>query len=272
MREEPGLQGSQAGRRALVMAVLASPWAFARAQGAAQRPAQSPLSSVGVFSLLGDSVQVVTATDAPSDTRIERKIEDTVQFKNIGFDLLALRKAREALLQHSAGLPLGLYRAPTALSAEEQRAIGEQASQGALPAWMVQTLVAKQHSHALILTRTQGKADFQTGDGHAIGRGTVEGIGFYLDSLYSMRNSTTGAMSSGLIAPFVHMRLTLMDTQTAAVQAAYEVHKGVAFASTQTQVAADPWTFMSAAEKVNALRDLVEEGVARAMPVLLKPN
>ena len=47
----------------LVLAALAAPLAMA----------QPALQAVGVISLLGDSLQVNAATDAPSDTRIERK-------------------------------------------------------------------------------------------------------------------------------------------------------------------------------------------------------
>ena len=58
---------SLATRRRLVTALALVAWL-----PDVQAQAQNKLERVGLFGLLGDSMQVVVATDAPSDTRIER--------------------------------------------------------------------------------------------------------------------------------------------------------------------------------------------------------
>jgi hypothetical protein len=98
----------------------------------------------------------------------------------------------------------------------------------------------------------------------------VEGIGFHMDTLYKMRNSTTGAVSSGLLAPHINISLMLMDTQSAAIVASYDIRESFAFAAPESQVAADPWSFMPNDMKVRTLREMVEKGLERGMTELLR--
>ena len=234
--------------------------------------AQPQIKVVGVFALLGDSVQVTAATDAPSDTRIERTARETLEFKGIGFDLIALRSANSTLQGASPGVQVKMYRAPIEQSLSEQRRIADGAHRGELPAWMIEVVQSQKLSHVLLVTRSRGDPNIRTGEGFSIGRGTVDGVGFYLDTLYRMRNVTTGALSTGLIAPYVQLRLTLMDTDTAKVVASYDVRDARAVAAPSEQVVPDPWTFMSAQDKVISLRQMVEQGVARGVQNMLKPN
>lgn len=230
--------------------------------------AQATLASVGVFSLLGDSVQVRSANDAPTDTRIERSSSESMDFKGIGFDLIALRSARTALQRSHPAARMVAFAGPTPLTVAEQRAVADGALKAELPGWMVKTAEDNRLSHLLILTRTRGAMDARTGDQVAIGRGTVEGIGFYMDTLYTMRNIETGALSTGLLAPYIQIRLTLMDAQSGDIVSTYDVRESFAFASKETQVKADPWSFMSPSEKILTLREMVEKGVARGVEQL----
>lgn len=231
--------------------------------------AQNPISAVGVFSLLGDSVQITSATAAPSDSRLERTSRESMTFKDIGFDLIASRAAREALLKAHPQAQVSAFRASGALEPTDQLAVAEGAARGELPAWMVQTIAARNLSHVLIITRGRGTADLRTADDVSIGRGTVEGIGFYLDTLYQTKDVKTGAIAAGLIGTYAQMQLTLMDTQTAQLVAQYSVRDGVARGPGEDRVDADPWSFLSPQQKVIDLRRIVEQGMARGMAQLL---
>lgn len=231
--------------------------------------AQARLTDIGVFSLLGDSVQVTGATDAPTDTRLERTARESMDFKGMGFDLLALRAARAAVLRVQPQARVVAFAAPAALSVAEQREVAAGALKAELPAWMVKTLEANRLSHLLLVTRSRGALDARTADGDAIGRGTVDGIGFYMDTLYTMRNTRTGAVSTGLLAPYTQIRLTLMDAQSGDILATYEIKESFAHASPESQVQAEPWNFMPAADKVRTLRDMVTRGMDRGLAQLL---
>lgn len=244
---------------------------FALALPAAQAQAQNALTAVGVFALLGDSIQVSAASEPTSDTRIERISREALEVANIGFDSIALKVVRSALLARVPAPRIELFRATTPIPPDEQRAIAVGASRGELPGWIVQTIEAKQLTHVLLLTRLRADANIRTGDNTSIGRGTLEGIGFYLDTLYTIQNTATGALSTGLIAPHVYMRLTLLDTQTAAIVRSYDVRDGRAWGARDVQVTADPWTFMTAAQKVTVLREMVEQATTRGMAQVLLP-
>jgi hypothetical protein len=233
--------------------------------------AQAAMKSVGVFSLLGDSVQVAVSTDAPKDTRIERTERYAVEAKGIGFDNIALRVLRDALQKAQPQAQVELYKSPTALTPDEQRAIAEGAASAELPAWIVQTIDAKRLSHIILVTRNRGEANIRTADGVSIGRGSAIGIGYYIDTLYAVQNKTTGALSTGALAPYVHVKLTLMDAQSGAVLKTYNMREGVLLASPEGQVSTDPWSYLTAGQKVANLRTYFEQNMGRAAPDFLKP-
>lgn len=233
--------------------------------------AQTAFQSVGVFSLLGDSVQVTVSTDAPKDTRIERTERYVVEAKGIGFDNIALRALRDALKTAQPQAVVELYKAPTPLAPEEQRAVAEGAASAELPAWIVQTINAQRHSHIILVTRNRGEVNIRTANGIAIGRGVAMGIGYYIDTLYEVRDLQTGAMSAGALAPYVHVRLTLMDAQSGAVLRTYELREGLLVGDRQGKGSSDPWSFLNGEQKVTTLRNQAEIGLARGARELLKP-
>ncbi len=259
--------GPRPTRRWALLGVLlvAAPGAWA--QAAKPVPA---MKRVGIFSVLGDSVQVTAATDAPDVSRIERTARDSLDFKGIGFDLIALRAAREEILRTQPVAKVEVYRGPDALTVSEQRALAAGAVNAELPGWLVKTIDENKLTHLLLVTRSRGAMDATTGDGYTIGRGTVEGIGFFLDTLYTMRNLSTGAISTGLLAPYMQVKLTLMDAQSGDIVATYDVRAAYAHASRDSQPQADPWSFMPLAEKVQTLRDMVEAGIQRGTGLLLR--
>lgn len=231
--------------------------------------AQPQLKVVGVFALLSDSVQVTAATDAPSDTRIERTARETLEFKGIGFDPIALRVSRDSIQRAQPAARVLLFSSPVAMTAAEQDSLARGAAKAELPDWMVKTIVERKLSHVLLVTRTRAAINARTANGHAIGRGSVEGIGFFIDTLYQMKNLNSGAVSTGLLAPYIQVKLSLMDTQSAEIVASYHINDAFAYASRDDQVVAEPWSFMSAADKVVTLRDMVDKGMQRAMQSLL---
>lgn len=234
--------------------------------------AQSTMGSVGVFSFLGDSVQAVWPEDKPGASRLEARGTESLEFKGIGFDLIALKSAREVLQRALPGSKVSLFKSPTAMTAGEQRNLAEGAKRSELPAWMVKTIEENKLTHLILVTRHRGMLDARTADDTAIGRGMVEGIGFYVDTLYTMRNIATGALSTGLLAPYTQIRLTFMDAISGDIVNTYDVHDAYAYASETDKSIADPWNFMPAAQKVRALRGMVEAGLRRGVQEVLKPK
>lgn len=256
------------------LAAAALALATASNPGLAQTRPAAPLKlgQVGVFSFLGDSVQAIWSDDKPGATRLEARGSESLSFKGIGFDLIALRVARDALQRVAPSAKVVLFKAPAPLTPAEQRQVAEGASKAELPAWVVQALGENRLTHLVLVTRHRGAASASTGDHIDIGRGTVEGIGFYMDTLYTMQSTDTGALSTGMLAPFAQIRLMLMDANSGDVLSSYDVRESYAYAPRAGAVAADPWNFMPPDEKVRALRQLVERAMDRGMGQLLTPR
>lgn len=232
--------------------------------------AQTPWQAVGVFSLLGDTVQVTSADEAPTDTRIQRNSRETLDTKDIGFDIITSRVALAALGKAKPEARASSLRVNATLTVPEQRRIAEAAGRGELPGWMVNAIVERKLSHVLLITRDRGNTQLETREGNALGRGTSEGVGFYLDTLFEMKNSTTGATSPGLIGSYAHLRFTLLDTQTAKVLGSQVVNLGQAHAAPDDRTNPDPWSFLSPGDKVVQLRRMVERAAGIGMDQLLR--
>lgn len=232
--------------------------------------AQAPIKAVGLFSLLGDSIEVAVSTDAPTDTRIERTERLALTAKGIGFDNIALGRMSEALKTRQPQARLELYRPTAPISSEEQRSIALGAEKAELPAWIVQAIDAKKLSHIILITRSRGDVNIRTADGNSIGRGTALGIGYYVDSLYTVRSMATGELSTGLLAPYVHVKLMLMDANSGDVVSRYDIREGRLIGDGRGHANSDPWTHLSAEQKVSLLRKEFETSLNRGARELLK--
>lgn len=252
----------RAGRAALAFALAALLPVAAQAQAA--------IKTLGVFSLLGDSVQSVWPEETKLPNQVQIRGSESMELKGLGLDTIALRACRGLLERQLPAAQVLLFKAPAPLSPTEQRQVAEGAARAELPAWMVKTLEENRLTHLLILTRHRGLIAATTSDQNTIGRGYVEGIGFYIDTAYTMQNEASGALSSGLLAPYTQIRLTLMDAATGDIVNTYDVRDSFAFASRDTQAQAEPWNFMTPEEKVKVLRELVAVGVERGVPEVLK--
>jgi hypothetical protein len=216
------------------------------------------MSAVGVFSLLGDSVRVVA-----------RETQE-VLFKDVGMDDIVGSTARAAVLERYPQARVSLHRAPSPPSVDEQRALGAAAAQsGALPDWVVQAAREAALSHVLLISSHVGAMEFRTGMSQVVGNHQVAGVGFYVGADFRVTNSKTGAVSSGYLAPFVKLRLTLIDITSRSVLGSTNVSDGY-IVGPPTAEAPDPWRFLSRAEKAQALQQLLKDNVARGMAAVLK--
>lgn len=257
-------------RRRVAWALAAAlPWACGMGKARAQDQLSVKLGSVGVFSLLGDTVQATWSDDKPRDTRIEKTGHESLDFKGIGFDLIALRVARAALFKLEPKPDVDLFQSPQALTPSEQREVAEKARGAVLPDWMVKAINDNRLAHVLLITRGRGPILARTGSNQSVGRGMVDGIGLYMDTLYTGVDPRTGARSTGLIAPYVEIRLQLLDVASGNITNEYAVRDAFLWGDGKDQTKADPWNFMPDTVKVRVLRDLVQKGMTRGMQALL---
>jgi len=242
------------GRRRCLQAALAAtvlPPGAARAEAAIER--------LGIFSLLGDSVRVVA-----------RQTEE-VLFKDVQMDEIVSATAKAAVLERYPQAQVSLYRPPEQTSVDDQRAIGTAAGQhGELPDWIVKTAREASLSHVLLITSNVGAMEFRTGSSQVVGNNRVVGIGFYVSADGRTSNTTTGAVASGYLAPFIQLRLTLLDAANRRVLNSASLSDGFIVGPPASE-APDPWRFMTRPQKAQALQGLLKSNMTRGMAIVLKP-
>jgi hypothetical protein len=230
--------------------------------------AQPSIKTLGVFSLLGDGLQLVYPTDV-TDTRLDRNQRESLPTKDIGFDQAALRAVRETLARQQPQASMQMFRSNTVMEPAAQRALAEGAAKAELPAWIVGTIQSAKLSHILLITRNRGDANFPLLNGHSIGRGTVEGIGYYVDRGYEIKNLDTGLTSQGFLGAYAMLRLQLMDANTGDMLASQDVRVGEIYAGRNDKEIGNIWDALGPREKVEVLRKMVQDNVARVMPAVL---
>ena len=259
-----------AGLRRRRLLVLSCALAATLSQPATAQSRERPLALVGVFSLLGDGVEVTVHDPAPIGTGPERTRREQHEFRQIGFDAIAAREVRAAFASLLPATRLAVFAATAPITAAEQQRIARSAHEGALPAWVLQSVRQRQLSHVLLITRQRGEVSLQTEQGQAIGRGRADGIGFFIDPKFTLRNAEGSALAQGALGPHVFVELTLMDTDSAKVVRQHTVREQVLIAPTEQRVENDPWGYLTQAEKISMLRNMLERGLKRALAEVLK--
>ena len=246
----------------------------AQAQGQAQPAAAAPaapapkLNTLGVFALLGDSLQIALPADA-TDSRLDRTLRDSVAVKDLGFDQAVLRAVSESVGRLQPAAKLKMYRSTTPMAPADQRALADGVARAELPAWIVSAIEADKLGHVLIVTRSRGEASFPVEAGFTIGRGRVEGVGFYLDTSTGMKDRSSGDASIGFLGAYAQLRLQLMDTSSGDIVASQDVRVGQIHVGRYGAEVSNIWGALGPREKVEVLRTLVQDNVARVMPALL---
>lgn len=233
--------------------------------------AQRPVRALGVFSLLSDVIDVSVNERPVTDTRIVTNKLEALTVSGVGFDAIVLREVRDLVPQLLPGARLNLYQPKVVIPAAEQRAIAAGARRAELPAWIVQAIETQGLSHVLLVTRGRTDAALTTTDKVTIGRGRVEGIGYYVDPLFEVRDERTGALANGALGAFVLLDLQLMEVASGDVIRSEVIREQVLIGAQESRAEIDPWSYLSSTEKVELLRGMVTQGLKRQLPVVLKP-
>lgn len=220
----------------------------------------APVQHLGIFTLLGNSVRVVA-----------KELQE-VMFKDVGMDDIALAQAQTAARALLPQARLSTYRAPEQTSVEDQIAIGTAAGRrGELPDWVLKAAKADGLTHVLLITSYVGAMEFRTGLSEVVGNNRISGIGFFVSADYRTKNTATGAVSSGYLAPFVQLRLSLVDVATQSVLQSSSLSDGFIVGPPASE-APDPWRFLDRAGKAQALQGLLNKNIARGANEVLKPR
>ncbi len=237
--------------------------AVAAAAAAAGLPARAQTAGaairrLGIFSLLGDSVRIVA-----------RETQEAL-FKDVGMDAAAFDVVGRTVLATQPQAELRHFHAPSEVDVQDQLRIGTVAARRAeLPAWVSVAATEAALSHVLLVTSSTGVMEFRTGLNEVVGNDNVTGIGFVVSGAGRTKNLQTGAVATGYLAPFVQLRLTLIDLAGPRLVHSTSLSEGYIIGA-PTAEAPDPWRFLTRPEKAKALDKLLRRVLARGMQEVLE--
>ena len=120
-------------------------------------------------------------------------------------------------------------------------------------------------THLLLATKHRDEARIRFDDS-TVGKGPLEGVGFYVDTEMRVGSRESGLSAIGFIAPFAYVNLALVDIATGSVL------REETFRDARPHVSstgAGPWEMHSGQEKAAMLKRMLQDGVSRAILPLL---
>lgn len=219
------------------------------------------------LSLVGNKIEIVGASPEIG-SRISQNRRHALHDAEGMLDRYVLQVVERAVRRQDSGASLAMLALPTSpLYDQPSRAFDGR--QVALPGAVVDALVAARASHLLLLTKLRDAARVPLYDGTA-GVGTVQGIGFYVDNELRVTVRETGHSAEGVLAPFVYLRISLVDVQSGEVVREEVVREMRTYPMASYPKALVPWDVLSADEKIDALHQLIDTSVGEATVRLVR--
>lgn len=251
-------------RRGLALLLGLFALCAAQAQGQAPEP-----RNVAIVSLIGDVMTVDTYRPRVG-TGIDTNKQEVVPVPTPAFDhvaLLAAEDALKALLPAASLATLAVPRPGSDADPARLLAEGGIAPTNALIAGLRQ----QGFTHLLVLAKHRALARLQL-TGLTVGSGYLSGLGFYIDNHLGTTNRETNTSGQGFVAPYVYIRLVLVDLASLQIQRQQVITASTSRSAADNPTGRDPWGAMSAADKVGTLNRLIEERIPVALKEMLQPR
>ncbi len=243
----------------LLAAVMALP-ALAHAQ------APAPAPKVAILSLIGDEMNIVTYRPR-TGTEGGLNYVEAIAMPSPVFDETAMQAARKAVQAVLPQASFVLLSVPLAKAEREQL---DFVRNGRLveTAETVQRLKAAGVTHVLVIGKLKAPAHLRLKD-IEVGSGTLQGIGYYIDRQLTTRNLETGATGVGFITTYAFMKLAWHDLADPGAFRQADVPANTSRSSGDTELGNDPWSAMTAQDKVSTLQSLITRELGRSVHDLL---
>ena len=207
-------------------------------------------------SLVGDELTYVGATDA-TGTLHPRGAVQSVPMKGAPFDrtVLEVLAGNVPKIQPKATLSFLAMSAPEAFAHQEDWFEGDKV---VLPTALRGAVEKEGASELLLVTKIRGEAAVTDGT-TKWGVGKLSGLGFYIDRNTRMDDPESGHVD-GFIAPYVYVKLSVVDVATWNVTA----HRIVQSAT--------PYTSLKPQQMMDTLQQSLVDGLGEAVQRSLKPE
>jgi hypothetical protein len=216
----------------------------------------------GVISALGNKISLVEHRST-TGTSIERNDTQSIPVPGGVFDRAAMLLAKNALRSDDAANQVELYEISDPALFENQRALLD-GGHAVLPADMLEALRQDGATHLVLITKQRAEAKLRAGP-DTLGSGYLEGLGFYIDHSVLMQRVTTGESDRGFLAPYLYARVLLIDLSSLAVVREVRITANFPYGAASNPNAGNTWLALTPAEKVQALNELLEEQIPKAV-------
>jgi len=206
-------------------------------------------------SLVSDELTYVGAPEGVTGTLHARGSSKALPLKGAPFDRTVLEVLAGSVpkAQPAAKLSFLAMSAPEAFERQEDWFDGDRVK---LPAALRDAVAKEGAGELLLVTKIRGEAAVTDGT-TKFGMGKLSGLGFYIDRFTQMSDPERGPVQ-GYIAPYVYVKLSVVDVASFKVTA----HRVIQ--------AAVPYTSLKSQEMMDALQKTLVDALGDAVPRTLR--
>jgi hypothetical protein len=232
--------------------------------------AESSAPSYAIMSLLADHISMVTYQVGTGSNRLDSNVRKDIPLADDSLDGVAAFAADDAIrkLQPAARTQLFVTRDTKVLALQDTALDAAE-----LPAELLETvkgLVAKSNAERLVvIARHRDETRIQFFD-RTLGSGRVSGVGFYVDPVSDVLNRDTGRSATGYVGSYAYVKVNVYDMATLRPVAEARTKATRVFTAAGSQTALVAWEAMSSADKFEALKTVIREAVAEAIPKVVR--
>jgi hypothetical protein len=167
------------------------------------------------LSLIGETMSVV-AYVGDTGAELSQNRQESVSLGSQLFDTTALGAVQQSLKARDPRKPVALFlgTSPTLFTAQAKLFDGQRV---VLPQDLGAAIKKAGATHLFLITRHRGATAIQGYNG-TFGSGTLEGLGYYVDNDSRTGVHRESATARGFLAPFVYLRISLVDLETSMIE------------------------------------------------------
>lgn len=228
---------------------------------------EQAVTRYGVLSLIGRKLDIVTAQPT-TGTHLDPNLQDMRELPDDTFDIEALRVVQAGV---RSAVPGGgqvlLYKSRSADL--PQRAVELfDGNKVRIPDELLAQMKADGATRLLMITRHRQEAELKAAHSR-VGDGRLEGMGYFVNYHQRMHRSDTGETGIGFLAPYVYLRLSLVDLETGSLLAEQYIRGSTTFSAARAKEGVSPWDVLNAQEKLNTLLRIMGRELRAAVPKVL---
>jgi hypothetical protein len=220
-----------------------------------------------VLSLVGDKLLVVQYYQNEG-FRSDNSLEAMVALDDNSLDKTVLQAADATLQKIEPGMkPVLLVAKDTALYQAQAELARTGKSSKELLASLGPMLRGSGATHLILVTKLKHEARVQQIKDTLLGSGTLEGLGFYVDTGRTLPNAPQGGPAPSVLGPFAYFRLELIELASGQILREEKVVASRTFTNPET---GNAWMALSNHDKILVLQDIIRRETTNAIPNLVR--